>query len=94
MNTRAESVKFVIMTTVALFVVGVMLIASLKSHAITGKVTAENYRCYAYDGSTLSPADVSFCCAEIKKSAGCKPFEGMYLCDTVVVDKNTIGICS
>ena len=99
MNKRAETVKFVVMTTAALFVMGMLFVIVGNTHSVTGKATVTNYVCYAYDGNQLSSLDVSVCCTEIRKSTGCTTFESnsirdqLYICNDVVVNRNTIGFC-
>ena len=102
MNTRAESVRFVVILSTAFIVIGLAFVLFGKQATITSKATYTQKACYAVFDGTLTPAEISYCCGAIKKSTGCRPYalasvnDELYECDgqnQVVVNKNTITFC-
>ena len=102
MDRKAESVKFVVILSAALILIGFGFIAFGKNPTITAKTTYTQKACYDVYNGKLTPADVVHCCVEIKKSNGCRPYvvenlnDELFICngDTdVVVDKDTIEFC-
>ena len=100
MNKKGESVRFVVITTAALIIIGLMFITFGRESTITSKTTYTKTACYTVHYGELTTTDVAKCCLAIKKSNGCEPYnsreikDSLYICSNVVVNKETIDYCS
>jgi hypothetical protein len=99
MNKKAESVQFVVIVAAAFVVIGLFVVAFGKNTTITSKATYAPKTCYSIEQGKLVPAEITYCCAIIKKSEGCRPHQidaiadELYACDSVLVNRNTIAFC-
>ena len=100
MNKKGESVRFVVITTAALIVMGLMFITFGREGTVEGKTVYTAKACYFVHYGELTTADVAKCCFVIKKSDGCEEYnsreikDDLYICSNVVVNKETIDYCS
>lgn len=97
MNKKAESVKFVVITSIAFILFGMAFVSFVKNPVLESKATYAEKECYFIDNERLTTANANDCCAEIKKSTGCKPYENdLFICKgaiNVAVNKETIEFC-
>ena len=100
MNKKAESVRFVAMTTAALILIGLMFITFGGNGAVSGSAVYTKTSCYLVNDGELTTADVSKCCLAIRNSDGCKEYDSreirdeLYICSSAVMNKETIEFCS
>ncbi len=101
MYKKAESVRFVVIISAAFILLGLGFVTFGKNNTVTGSTTYTTPSCYSLDNNRLTPTDVAKCCAEIRKSNRCAPYESqindkLYLCKgefDVVVNQRTIEVC-
>ncbi len=99
MNKKAESVKFVVIITVGLILIGLAFITFGSSQKIVGNAVYSNSLCYSLQGQTLTPMEVSQCCIIVKNSNGCEAYvsntinDKLFKCGTVILNQNAINIC-
>ena len=100
MDKKGESVRFVVITTAAFIVIGLMFITFGRQSTIEAKTVYTTKACYFVHYGELTTADVAKCCFVIKRSDGCKEYNSkeikdrLYACSNVVVNKETIDYCS
>lgn len=97
MNRKAESVKFVVMIVTAFILIGLTFVTFGKNPTMTSKITYTEKECYIINDGKLSTAQTEDCCAQIKKSTGCKLYENnLFICEgsvDIAVNKETIQFC-
>lgn len=86
-----------VIITTALVFMGIVFVAFSKNPTVTGKTTQTPATCFLLSGERLIEKDVSTCCIEARKSAGCEPYkDDLYLCKgtlNVVMDRKAIELC-
>jgi len=94
MNKKAESVKFVVILSMAFILLGIGFVSLSKTPSVTSK-TVHSGECYSLENNEMVKAEFSDCCIVIKQSSGCEKYnDNLYKCGDYVVNKEIITMCS